>query len=413
MPPMRNVRGQLLDMFRVALAAVDGASRVNAFLRAHPLSGRVHIIAIGKAACSMVRGAVDTLGAQIGNAWVVTKHGHAEALPWPVLEAGHPLPDQISIDAGVDLLEYIRLLPADAHVLVLLSGGASTLVECPVRGIGLDELRVANEWLLATGLEIGEMNAVRRRLSRIKGGGLAGLLAPRQVTGLAISDVPGDDVATIASGPLVYCRTPRPPLPAHMPAALCAAIQGAGDAGQPELSAFERVRTHVIATSGDAVRAAAEAARGFGYRSVPYVSGLAGNAVESGYRVAGMLLDAPVETLHVWGGETWVRLPKHPGRGGRNQSLALAAAVRLDGESGVALLAAGTDGSDGPGQDAGAMVDGGTVGRGRVAGLDPHVALENADAGSFLEASADLLYTGPTGTNVADLVLALKTTPGV
>ena len=136
-PRYRGPRDHLLSIFHSALAAVHGASRVEAFLRAHPLTGPVYIIALGKAACPMARAAGEVLGAAVGDAWVVTKHGHAEVLPWPVLEAGHPLPDIGSIEAGSGLLDYIGHLPREASVLVLLSGGASTLVEtfvCVVRG---------------------------------------------------------------------------------------------------------------------------------------------------------------------------------------------------------------------------------------------------------------------------------------
>ena len=412
LPRIRSARNQLLDVFRSALAAVNGATRVSAFLRTHPLSGTVYVIAMGKAACPMARAAGEVLGVQIGDAWVVTKYGHAEHLPWPVLEAGHPLPDEHSIEAGTRLLEFVRNLPPDASVLVLLSGGASALVECPVRGIGLDQLRAVNEWLLAAGLEIGAMNAVRKRLSRIKSGRLAGLLAPRSVLCLAVSDVPGNDIATIGSGLLVRDERVAAPLPVPMPSGLRALIEGAVEPGDPAPSAFEHIRYHVIATLEDAMQAAAAAARGLGYGAQIHVPLIAGDAVENGRQIARPLLGAPESVMHIWGGETNVRLPPRPGRGGRNQSLALAAARLLCRHSDALLLAAGTDGSDGPGRDAGALVDGGTIARGRAAGLDPEVAISNADAGSFLEASSDLLYTGPTGTNVADLVLGLKSGSG-
>ncbi len=407
-PQNRGPRDHLLSIFQSALAAVHGASRVEAFLRAHPLTGPVYIIALGKAACPMVRAAGEMLGAAVGDAWVVTKHGYAEALPWPVLEAGHPLPDIGSIEAGSGLLDYIGRMPREASVLVLLSGGASALAECPARGIGLVELRSINEWLLASGLDIVAINAVRKRLSLIKGGRLAGLLAPRPVLCLAISDVPDNDAATIASGPLANDARPAVALPEDFPPLLRAVIEHVGQPADPEPSVFGSVRYHIVATLEDAMQAAADAARGLGYRAVVHAPAIRGDAAENGRRIARELLGSSGMTLHIWGGETSVRLPPHPGRGGRNQSLALAAATRLRGHSDALLLAAGTDGSDGPGIDAGALVDGGTVDRGRAAGLDEETAISSADAGSFLDASADLLYTGPTGTNVTDLVLGLK-----
>ncbi len=408
--PNGDPRDHLLRIFQSALAAVHGARRVGAFLRAHPLSGSVYVIAMGKAACPMARAAGEVLGAGMGDAWVVTKQGHTEALAWPVLEAGHPLPDVRSIEAGAGLVDFIARIPRAANVLVLLSGGASTLVEYPVRGIGLAELRAINEWLLAAGLDIAAVNAVRKRLSQIKGGRLAALLAPRPVLCLAISDVPDDEAATIASGPLVSDLRPAPALPVELPSSLRAMLDRAEQPADLELSAFRNVRFHIVATLADAMQAAALVARDLDYQPLVHAPAIQGDAAETGRRIAHELLRGPAMTLHIWGGETSVRLPACPGRGGRNQSLALAAATLLRGHSDVFLLAAGTDGSDGPGFDAGALVDGGTVERGRAAGLDEEAAIRNADAGRFLDVSADLLYTGPTGTNVMDLVLGLKST---
>ncbi len=404
-------RGQLLDLFHAALAAVHGGVQVGNFLRQHPLSGTVYLIAVGKAACPMARAAGEMLGAQVRDAWVVTKAGYGEDLPWKVRETGHPLPDARSIEAGADLLDFIRRLPGDATVVVLLSGGASALVECPVSGIGLAELQAVNEWLLGSGIGIAGVNAVRRRLSRIKGGGLAALLAPRRVLCLAISDVPGNDRLTIASGMLVHAPHPLRALPADIPSALRTMIGKAAPAAEVGMSAFRNVRYHIIASPEDAVRAAAGAACDLGYRVYAGDQIFEGDAVHNGQRFARELLDGPEMAVHVWGGESSVRLPPCPGRGGRNQSLALAAATLLAGHDDVFLLAAGTDGSDGPGDDAGALVDSGTIERGYSAGFDAQAAITGADAGSFLEASADLLYTGPTGTNVADIVIGLRTDP--
>ncbi len=353
----------------------------------------------------------EALGTAVADAWIATKHGHSEALSWPVFEAGHPLPDASSIEAGAGLLGYIRRLPREARVLVLLSGGASALVECPTRGIGIAELRAINEWLLGSGLDIAAVNVVRKRLSLIKGGRLAGYLTPRQVLCLAISDVPGDDAATIASGPLVHDVRPEAALPVDMPLSLRTAIEHSARPGDPEPSALATARFECGPRLYEARQAAADAARRQGYQAVVHAPAIHGDAAENGRRIAHELLGSPGMSLHVWGGETSVRLPPCPGRGGRNQTLALAAATILRGQRDVLLLAAGTDGSDGPGLHAGALVDGGTVERGHAAGLDEEAAIGNADASSFLDASADLLYTGPTGTNVADLVLALKLAP--
>ena len=167
------------------------------------MPGPVYLIAYGKAACAMVLGARDALDNRIADALIATKHGHAEPLPWPVLEAGHPVPDQGSLQAGGALFHFVERIPTSARVLVLLSGGASALVEKLPAGATLDTLQRLNEWLLASGRDIAAMNRIRKRLSLIKGGRLAEVLAPRPVTCLAISDVPDDDPRFIGSGPLV------------------------------------------------------------------------------------------------------------------------------------------------------------------------------------------------------------------
>jgi hydroxypyruvate reductase len=228
------------------------------------------------------------------------------------------------------------------------------------------------------------------------------------VTCLAISDVPGDDPRAIGSGPLVADESLAKPLASHLPDFVRAALDRAPAAPAPGDGCFERVRFEIVARLDDAKRAAAEAAERRGYRIELMPEFIAGEAVEVGARLARRLLESQPGVVRVWGGETTVRLPPRPGRGGRNQSLALAAALELAGREDLFFLAAGTDGTDGPTQDAGALVDGGTVARGALHGLDARDALIRADAGTFLEASADLIHTGPTGTNVMDLILEVR-----
>jgi hydroxypyruvate reductase len=403
LPDPRRV---LLEAFHAALGAVHGRAAVRDGLAAQPVPGRVQVIAAGKAACAMARGAHEALGAGIQDAFIVTKHGHGEKLPWPVREAGHPLPDAASLDAGAALEAFIAGVPEDATVLVLLSGGASALLEQLPAGMTLAALRRVNAWLLGAGLDIHAMNAVRKRLSRIKGGRLAQRLFPRAVLCLALSDVPGDDPRAIGSGPL----TPEPaalddrPLPVFVRDLLAAAapLPDADDA------CFRNVRYHIVADNAGARHAAARSVERHGYHAVIDPAPVAGDAVATGRRLARVLRDSPPGVVQVWGGETTVVLPAQPGRGGRCQQLALAAAQELAGHDGVFLLAAGTDGSDGSGEDAGALVDGGTLARGELEGFGAHEALVAADAGRFLEASGDLIQTGPTGTNVMDLVLGLR-----
>ena len=358
----------------------------------------------------MANGAVDALGSGIADGIVITKHGHAEPLPWPCLTAGHPFPDEASLEAGTALLRFTARIPANAHVLVLLSGGASALVEQLPAGVTLAQLRALNDWLLSAGLDIHACNYVRKRVSLVKGGRLAQRLAPRPVRCLIISDVPGDDPATVGSGPLTPDASAG-----REPAPLSAApdfvrvllkqsppLPPAGD------KSFQHIETVIVATLDDAKQAAAQAARAKGYAAVIEPEFIRGDALTAGRELAQHLLAADTGAVHIWGGETQVILPAQPGRGGRSQSLALAAALALRDHADVFLLAAGTDGTDGPGEDAGALVDGATVRRGTNQGLDAGQALARADAGTFLEASGDLLRTGPTGTNVMDLMLGLR-----
>jgi hydroxypyruvate reductase len=404
---MTDPRHALLDIFTAALRAVDGRASVRNYLNAHVVDGPVHLIAVGKAACAMTRGAMDALGTRIRDAFIVTKDGYAEPLSWPVRESGHPLPDERSLAAGEALLEYLDALPRDARVLVLWSGGASALLEALPVGVDLAQWRRINDWLLGSGLDIVDINRVRKRLSRIKGGRLAAWLAPREVFCLAISDVPGDDPRVIGSGP-VTADEQAAPLPS-LPDFVRDALDASPTPPRADNPCFDRVRFQIVANLAAAKAAAAAAAAQRGYRIVVVDDFVAGDAVAAGQRLARSLCAAENKTVYVWGGETTVTLPPDPGRGGRNQSLALAAAVELAGREDVWFLSGGTDGSDGPTQDAGALVDGGTVVRGAAFGLKARDALARADAGSFLEASGDLIDTGPTGTNVMDLMLGLKT----
>jgi glycerate 2-kinase len=405
---MTDPRRDLLDIFTAALRAVDGRACVRDYLASHKPSGPVHLVAVGKAACSMARGAHDALGAGIGDALVVTKEGYAESLPWPVLEAGHPRPDARSLAAGAALMRFAAALPREARVLVLWSGGASALLESLPTGVDLAQLQRINDWLLGSGLDIVEMNRLRKRLSLIKGGRLAALLAPREVTCLAISDVPGDDPRIIGSGPLVADEALAKSLPGSLPDFVRTALDAAPPPPRADDPCFKNVRVEILARLDTAKTAAARAAEQKRYRVRIEGEFIEGDAVAAGRRLARAVRDVDAGTVLIWGGETTVVLPARPGRGGRNQSLALAAASELVGHDDLFLLSGGTDGTDGPTQDAGALVDGGTIARGTAQGLDAGDALAHADAGTFLEASGDLINTGPTGTNVMDLIFGLK-----
>jgi len=397
----------LLEIYQAALTAVDGARCVAAQLTIHPLAGRIWAIALGKAATAMLAGAFESLGERLERALLVTKHGHVLGREFPrseVLLAAHPVPDNSSLAAGQRLLDFMAAAPTDIIWLFLISGGASSLVEVLPESVSLTDVQRANRWLLASGLPIEQMNAIRRRLSRIKGGRLCGYLGQRPARVLLISDVPGDDPAVIASG-LLHVTVSDESLPAQLPAWLRALVNrnDAVLADQPTA----QIDTEIVARLDQALDAAATVATAHGYRVYRSHERLHGDALLAGQQIAATLR-AGAPGVYLWGGETTVRLPDHPGQGGRCQQLALAAAQVLAGQDGIFLLAAGTDGNDGPGDVAGACVDGRTLERGGLEGFDASSALQCADAGRFLEAAGDLLDTGPTGTNVTDVVIGLK-----
>lgn len=406
MPSLDALRANVRAIFDQATDAVNGERAVYRALREEAPAGPVALLAVGKAAVSMSRGAIRALGERIDRGLVITKHGYQGKLPWPVLVAGHPVPDEASIAAGKAVGQLVADLPQAHSVLVLLSGGTSSLMEWLPEEVTLRQLQDLNHWLLGAGLEIAAMNAIRSRVSRLKGGRLALLLAPRPVYCLAISDVPGDEPALIGSGPLT-ARSDALALP-EVPDSLRNLFDRAPASPAASDPAFRAVNYRIVAGIGGAVAAAAEAARALGYDADPAPELLGGDAIEAGERLAKELLERPPGCVRIHGGETTLVLPSSPGQGGRNQSLALSAARVLDGARDCVLLAAGTDGTDGPGTDAGALVDGDTVRRGREAGLNAEDALQRADAGRFLEASGDLVRTGPTGTNVMDLCIGLR-----
>ena len=399
-----EARQQLLSIFHDAVVSVNGRQVVANALREEPVSGSCAMVAMGKAAVAMAQGAHDVMADRIADALVITKYGHEHGSPWPVLTASHPVPDVSSLAAGNALFEFVDSLPPERKVLVLISGGASSLVEALPENMNLEQLQRLNHWFLSSGVDIVLGNEIRKRVSLIKGGRLAQRLWPRPVRCLVISDVPGDDPASIASGPL---SPPRPfTLPDPAPGWLATLLEQATIS--PDDFHFDHVQLEIVATIRDAMARAADAAGKLGYDVTVHDRLMQDDVVETGRSIAAVLDSAEPGSVHIWGGETTVHLPEKPGRGGRNQSLALAVAIAIDGYEGSYFLAGGTDGTDGPGEDAGALVDYDSVSRGISYGLDAQQSLARADAGTFLETSGDLVTTGPTGTNVMDLAIGMK-----
>jgi glycerate 2-kinase len=430
-----ELRAAARACFDAALAAVDPGRLVGSALRRHDdvldleeddvvagHRGPVLLLAAGKAGLAMAQGAA---AARARDGLIVVPHAAVAAGPPGIVVVGaaHPLPDAAGVAATARVLAAAERAGPDTLVLVLLSGGASALLVAPAGEITLEDKQAVNRALLASGADIAALNTVRKHCSRVKGGGLA--RAARRSAGvwtLLLSDVVGDDPSVIASGPTVADPTTyadalavidRWLVPSGVPARVRAHLEAGGDGRlretvKPGDPALARGIVHVLAGNGTAVAAAAEAARRLGYESHVVAEPLAGDAAAAGARVVERLAAAPRDrpVAIVAGGETTVRVVPG-GRGGRSQQLALAASVALAGGPGV-VLAAGTDGVDGPTDAAGACVDGTTVARARSRGLNALAALARTDSHPLLDAVGDLLRTGPTGTNVADLVVALR-----
>ena len=411
-------RALLRELFDAAVAAADPAHCLPHWLPGPP-AGRLVIVGAGKAAAAMAaaveahwRGDLERI-----SGIVVTRYGHG--LPTrciEVVEASHPAPDAAGQRAAARLLQAVHGLSADDLVLVLLSGGGSALLAAPMAGITLDEKRGVTKALLACGAGIGEINCVRKHLSAIKGGRLALAAQPARVLTLAISDVPGDDLSTIASGPTV----PDPTTCADaleivdrygiaLSSAARAALQdGRAETPKPGNPGFSRCESHIIATAQASLAAAAELARSRGVTPLVLGDAIEGEAREAARVLGGIArsctahgvpLAAPCVLLS--GGETTVTV-KGGGRGGRNAEFLLGLALALGGHPHISAIACDTDGIDGSEDNAGAMVLPDTPARAIAAEIDLRARLAQNDAFSVFSALGDLVVTGPTRTNVND-----------
>jgi len=427
-----GARQQLEAIFREALGAVDSAAAVRRAVsgdarrlaiagRVLPHGARVHLVAVGKAAAPMAVAFEERAGSALVAGLAVTKDGHGRRLTRVELrETSHPLPDARSERAAREVLALLRGLRPDDVLCALLSGGASSLLACPSDGLDLGDLAATTRLLLDAGSGIEETNAVRKHLSAVAGGRLAQACRAEWVEVLAISDVPGDRLDVIGSGPFAADPTTfatalavlearnlldriPPRVRSHLEAGARGRLEETAKPGDPALT---RVRTTILASNRTAVEAARDAALRRGLMARVVSKPLAGEAREAARELISLARRARPEQplLLVAGGETSVTV-RGRGRGGRNQELALAAALELEGGPRATLLAAGTDGGDGPTEAAGAFADAATVERGRRAGRDARAALEDNDSHGFFEAEGGLFVTGPTGTNVMDLAL--------
>jgi glycerate 2-kinase len=419
---MTQSRALLERLYRTAVAAAHPATCLPPHLPAPPAHGRLIMLAAGKAAGSMTEIAErhyldNALPPGRIEGIAVTRHGYGRPTRIvPVVEAGHPVPDAAGLAAAERTLALADGARASDLVLVLLSGGASANWIAPAAGLTLAEKQAVTRALLKSGASIGEINTVRKHLSRIKGGRLAARAAPARVVTLAISDVPGDDPAVIGSGPTVAdpstLADARAILARHRldlpPAVERALAEPRNETPKPGDPAFAGSEFRLVARPADAFRAAEAEVRAGGYECVFLGDRLEGEAravaAEHAKR-ARELAAAGRRAAILSGGELTVTI-RGNGRGGPNQEYALALALALDGMPGIAALAGDTDGTDGGAgradDPAGAFVDGTTAARARALGLDPAAFLADNDSTGFFTRLGDLLTPGPTWTNVND-----------
>ncbi|MGI8741076.1 MAG: glycerate kinase type-2 family protein [Bryobacteraceae bacterium] len=415
-----------LQIFRAAVRAADPAAAVreHADFQDSDRYENIFVIGAGKAGARMALAIEKLLGRRITGGLINVKYGHTARLRRIRLnECGHPVPDANGARGAEQIAAMARGAGANDLILCLISGGASALLPLPVAGVSLEDKQRLTQVLLDCGADIHEINCLRKHVSRIKGGQLARLAQPATVVTLILSDVIGDELDVIGSGPTVpdrstfadarsildkyklWKKVPRS-IAQHLRASEC-------ETPKPGDPAFARVHNRIVGSNRLAVDAAAKRARELGYRTLVLPTFIDGEtrdaarlhaAIAKEIRASGQPLRPPACIIS--GGETTVTI-RGKGKGGRNQEFALAAAIEIDGLRGVTILSAGTDGTDGPTDAAGAIATGETLNRARQQKLDATKYLADNDSYHFFGPLGDLIKTGPTGTNVMDVRIVL------
>lgn len=437
-----NPRGSLVEkIMKAALNAVDpeGAllakvRRVENTLRVNDKTldlsqiDQIYVIGAGKAAEPMANGLIKLIGERLSRGLVITKDGHATRRflrdNFEILEAGHPIPDERGVQATQSILSLLENTHPNDLVICLISGGGSALLTAPVPGVSLFDLQDLTSALLASGASIHEINAIRKHLDQVKGGQLARKAYPASVLSLILSDVVGDDLDVIASGPTVpdsscykdafeiLCKYDLfDSVNSSIQSVLLDGMKGyLGETPKPGDPVFSKVHNVIIGSNHLASEAAAHEARKLGFNVMILTNFLQGEASQVGRVAAAMLrqitnYNQPIDrpACLILGGETTVTL-RGSGLGGRNLELALSAVEDLAGIEDIALVTLATDGGDGPTNSAGAIVTGDTLSRAKKADMVPSAFLKNNDSYHFFEKLEDLLITGPTRTNVNDLI---------
>ena len=435
------VEGEALarELFSVALEAVDPYRAVERYLpQLRTMASRYprHIlIGFGKATVPMIRAFIDDPVFADDEGVALTKYGYADAMRRlgrvEVLEAGHPIPDEKGVEATRRIMAIAGKGDKDTLLICAISGGGSALLVAPQEGLSLPDKQAITSLLLRAGADINELNTVRKHLSAIKGGRLAELAYPSRVVSLILSDVVGDRLDVIASGPTApddatfadaLAVLQKYGLTTEAPPAVVRVLEDGAAGRLPETPKRQSpvlagVENLVIGSNRIALEAVKEKAGQRGLKAEITTWELVGEAKEMGRLLAQRAVTARKSLSGtkdrlclISGGETTVTV-KGGGKGGRNTELALAFALELEGATGITLLSAGTDGTDGPTDAAGALADGTTIERAKTAGIDPLAYLENNDSYTFFEQTGDLVITGPTGTNVMDVQIILIEPP--
>ena len=420
----RDLRADAGRIVRAALAAADPSAAVRDALLARTdldLYDRIFVVGAGKAGGTMAVAAEQVLGGRIHAGVVIVKDGDPAATSHIELKpAGHPVPDERGVVAASRIVKLCAKAGEHDLVVFLLSGGASALAPCPAAPVTLAEKQETTKLLLACGATIHELNAVRKHISGFKGGRLARIAAPARVLSLILSDVVGDDLDVIGSGPTAPDASTYSSAQAvlgkydlleQVPSSVLAHLEVADDeTPKPGDPMFERVENVLVGSNRKSLAAAAVEAETLGYRTLVLASTIEGETRDVARMHAAMAREirtsgqpVPPPACLVSGGETTVTI-RGTGKGGRNQEFALAAAIDIAGLDNVLVLSVGTDGTDGPTDAAGAQADGQTVGR---SSLDARKSLDDNDSYPFFQNLGDLFVTGPTGTNVMDLHLVL------
>jgi glycerate 2-kinase len=434
-----GTRKHLSHIYKAAIDAVMPQNTVNlhtGFLsEIYKINNfkKLYVVGFGKASCQMAKALENALMIPIDWGILITKYGHCQNLGLEnkniyVYEAGHPVPDEQGVHASRQVIELLKKADKNTLVICLISGGGSALLTSPFEGVALEEKQAITEMLLNAGADINELNTVRKHISAVKGGRLAGIAYPARIISLIISDVVGDMVDVIASGPTapdtstfvdalsVISRSDIiEKVPANIIETLIKGERGLiPETLKKDNQVFENVKNIIIGNNTIAINAAREKAESLGYATYIIPSPVVGEAKKAGLQLSKKAIDIQNTATNkdenkicvISGGETTV-IVKGSGKGGRNTEMALAFSQSIKGIKGISLLSVGTDGMDGNTDAAGAFTDGITIVRAGKKGMDPELFLENNDSYTFFQELNDLFIIGPTGTNVMDLQIMI------